>query len=388
MNFPLINNISDVLPHIEDSNEFVIIDKGEYTVIDYVFESNETFPRLDEGLKSFVRRECRGISFDKDGKIIRRGLQKFFNVGQNEESSVSNINWEAPHTLMDKRDGSLIYYGYLNDRNFCGTRKGETDVALMADRFVKNKDEVLYGQFIEYMKSINQTAFFEFSSLENIIVIDYIEPCMVALSSRDINSGEYLSQPDLESICNKFNVPFVDTFDIDISKPNDFLLLAKKEVDKEGYVIRFDNGYSVKVKSDWYFDLHKCVSQINQKLSLSKLILNGDIDDVVASIPEQRVKSVRDFESRFWKFYNRIVDTSLSKYNKIVEKSKKDWVRRDWAEIIKLEEQPYMGILFSLLNDDSDENLHNSVKSLFQNRLQKQKTFDDFCEQMGEDLSI
>ena len=67
-----IRNISELLPFVDQKPEFVVLDRGDYQVIDYVYQDQHTFdiPEL---------MECRGIKFDKYGLILARPFRKFFN---------------------------------------------------------------------------------------------------------------------------------------------------------------------------------------------------------------------------------------------------------------------------------------------------------------------
>ena len=69
-----ISNINHLRLHVVDKPEFVILDKGDYQVIDYVYQDQHTFdnPALTE---------CRGIKFDMNGTILARPFAQFFNYG-------------------------------------------------------------------------------------------------------------------------------------------------------------------------------------------------------------------------------------------------------------------------------------------------------------------
>ena len=41
--FPEIRTINDVLPHIAGRDEFIVADKGDYTVINYMVSMADTF---------------------------------------------------------------------------------------------------------------------------------------------------------------------------------------------------------------------------------------------------------------------------------------------------------------------------------------------------------
>src|SRR5215217_3377991 len=124
--YPIIKNISDVLPAIEGRKEFLVMDKGDYIVIDYAYVDNDSF---DDP----IRKECRGITFDKEtGNCIRRPLEKFDNYGQN--FSQDQCDFEEEHIVTDKRDGSMIAPFTNKGQVRFGTRAGITDHSILAER--------------------------------------------------------------------------------------------------------------------------------------------------------------------------------------------------------------------------------------------------------------
>jgi RNA ligase len=60
-----ITSIHPILKAIEGKEEFIVIDKSDYKVVDYVFQTPTTF---DDPLLM----ECRGIKFCKDDMILAR----------------------------------------------------------------------------------------------------------------------------------------------------------------------------------------------------------------------------------------------------------------------------------------------------------------------------
>jgi len=93
--FPIINNISDVLPAIEGRDEFTVAVKEGYTVINYNVMMSDTFDCPN-------RRECRGIIFDTaSGDIIRRPFQKFFNVNEREETQDHVVDLSRPRAVLE-----------------------------------------------------------------------------------------------------------------------------------------------------------------------------------------------------------------------------------------------------------------------------------------------
>jgi tRNA splicing ligase len=115
--FPTIRNITDVLPFIEGVDEFKVIRKDWYTVINYVVALEDTFPsievaggsakmRKERQLEAAMRRECRGLVFDNvTGELLSRPYHKFFNVNEKPETHVNKVNLATPHVILEKLDG-------------------------------------------------------------------------------------------------------------------------------------------------------------------------------------------------------------------------------------------------------------------------------------------
>jgi RNA ligase len=66
-----------------------------------------TFPRVISACDA-IRRECRGLVFDKNGWILARRFHKFFNLNEREETLARNVDFSKPHSVLAKIDGSMI----------------------------------------------------------------------------------------------------------------------------------------------------------------------------------------------------------------------------------------------------------------------------------------
>jgi tRNA splicing ligase len=125
--FPKIETIEDVLPHIEGRDEFRVLEKDGYTVVNYAVAFEETFKwDSNDPIGSAVRRECRGLIFDSKGKLISRPYAKFFNVGEKEETQIHKINLYEPHVVLEKLDGCcdedtilITQDGEMTIKNIC-----------------------------------------------------------------------------------------------------------------------------------------------------------------------------------------------------------------------------------------------------------------------------
>jgi RNA ligase len=134
-NFPIIESINDVLPHIAGRPEFIVAKKDGYQVVNYVMSNSETFNGATPE-QSAILRECRGLVFGEDGKVLSRRYHKFFNHG---ERGDQEPDFCKPHVILEKLDGSMISPIWINGEGFRWTTKmGITDVAMQAEVFVAN----------------------------------------------------------------------------------------------------------------------------------------------------------------------------------------------------------------------------------------------------------
>ena len=166
--FPEINHIDDVIPHIEDWQEFKVMEKDWYTVINYMVAFDETFSLVRErshhNMK--IRRECRGLIFDTaTGKLISRPYHKFFNVGEREETAINKVNLYEPHVVLEKLDGSMIRPIPTKEGFRLATKAGVTDVAMNAEVFIADKTN--YREFILELIDDRKTPIFEWFSRKN-----------------------------------------------------------------------------------------------------------------------------------------------------------------------------------------------------------------------------
>ena len=192
-----IKDLNQILPKIQGKDEFVVIDKDDYIVIDYVFQGPFTFDS-PEAL------ECRGIKFNKDGSILARPFQKFFNHGERGHE----LDSTRPHTVLEKLDGSMIHSAMLNDQIVLMTRKGITDTAKQAWEAVTENHIRLF----EDAAWNGVTPIFEYTSPNNRIVLPYSEPKLTLIGIRNTVTGEHCDPWSMIAWQAKYGVPLVDGF--------------------------------------------------------------------------------------------------------------------------------------------------------------------------------
>lgn len=190
--FPIIQHINDVLPHIEGFDEIIVADRGWYKVVNYMVST----PRLWEisgpdDLGALIRRECRGIIFDADGWLLSRPIHKGFNLNEKPETQQHQLDWTKLEAIQEKRDGSMIRPFAVSGELIWGTKMGKTDLSRDVADFVSDKPN--YIDFARKMISHSLTAVFEWTAPTNQIVVNYDKPELTLLLVRENLTGRYLN---------------------------------------------------------------------------------------------------------------------------------------------------------------------------------------------------
>lgn len=311
--FPHITHIDDVLPAIKDSPEFIVAQKDGYQVVNYVVATHDTFPDVLVNGEAFVsgqsvgeysgqlgfaaiRRECRGLVFDPEGKLIGRRYHKFFNVNERDETAIHAIDWSRPHVILEKLDGSMVSPCFVHGHLRWMTKMGITDTSMEAEAFVASRLSDYAELASHYLKN-GFTPVFEWCSNKNRIVLDYPEDRLVLTAMREVHSGNYLLQDALERIGERYGIEVVKAYDVSSSKhPSHIIDMVRAAEDAEGVVVRFDDGHMVKIKSDWYVRIHKIKSLLGNERDVVSLILNNQLDDMLPVLPREDVERVEKFE--------------------------------------------------------------------------------------------
>lgn len=295
--FPKIQTIQDVLPHIQGRDEFVVAERDSYTVINYVVSMADTFEMSGPNdLTGAMRRECRGLIFDKAGVLISRPFHKFFNVNEREETQMNVIDLSQPHVIMEKMDGSMIRPLVVNGCLRLATKMGVTEVAMAAEVYLASRKDS--GEIMNWMErcvKIGLTPIFEFIAPTNQIVISYSEPDLVLLAIRHNETGNYLVEQN-STPSGLTRVPVYGSVEGNLT---DYVARQRSAEGREGDIIRFADGHMLKIKNDWYVRIHKTVDKIRFDRHIVELILHEEIDDAIPMLPPHEAERVRKFELRF-----------------------------------------------------------------------------------------
>ena len=305
--FPRIETIDDVLPHVQDREEFVVAERDFGTVINYVVSMPDTFDMSSpDDLGGAIRRECRGLIFDKTGRLMSRPFHKFHNIGEREETQINEIDIRQPHVIMEKMDGSMIRPIIQNGYLRLATKMGLSDQALQAEQWLQQQPG---SRQIWLRKGVEDqvTHIFEWTSPENQIVLHYNKPDLVYLGTRDNATGAYI----MDKSCPFTVVPQYGSIENSLSE---YVSRQREQENREGDIIRFADGHMLKIKNDWYVRIHKTIDRIVFDRNIVNLIINEEVDDVIPMLPQVQADRVRGFELRFWDAFKSTEDALMLLY--------------------------------------------------------------------------
>jgi RNA ligase len=264
MNFPHITHLKDLLPHIERNAQIRVKEDEEtgLTVACYMVQDEDTF----EGENAAFERECRGITFYEDGAIAARTLHKFFNIGERAETQPDAIKWQEVTRVMEKRDGSMVTPVLLDNGNvkFKTKKSFSTKEAALADDLCSATERYTW---VKGLLLNGLTPTFEVTSPRYPIVICYEKDELTLLHIRSNCTGRYLSEDELQQmeppfpiVTNLISDFYGDGLPAKLVSWDKLKEAAETREGIEGWVIQFESGEMVKLKTTWYNQLHRAVT--------------------------------------------------------------------------------------------------------------------------------
>jgi RNA ligase len=279
----------------------------------------------------------RGLVIDVDGEILARPFQKFKNI---EEHDPSEIDMSLDFEIFDKVDGSLIVYFYYHAiEEWIVASRG----SFISEQSVEARKMLGRIDLGNYMHP-NFTYLFEILYVENRIVVNYGDrEELVMLGVINTSNGDELSHTEMFmghsrrfAIVKKFNIKNVKN------------LLELKELEednREGFVVRFSNGFRVKVKFSEYVRLHGILTNVSNLTIWEHLRNNYDFDQLLDRVPDEFYDWLKATTKVLTDNYNDIERLALKEFFKIYYINEVT-TRKDFAhEAVKTE---YRSVLFKL----------------------------------------
>ena len=293
----------DVLTqHINDG----LISANKHQVHD-IWILNYTPKTQSGGIWNDYTMACRGMIVDADGKILARPFQKFKNF---EEHESSEIDMSLPYVIYEKMDGSLIIVFYYEE---------------IMQWVVASRGSFISEQSVEAKKMLgtktvklntNCTYLFEVIYPENRICVNYGDRRELVLLSNIITAtGEELPHETLERLYSKF---FTIVKLVEVNNIKD--LNELKELDKdneEGYVIRFANGFRVKVKFAEYVRLHGILTNVSNITVWEHMKNNYVFDELLDRVPDEFYNWLKKTANKIQADFNEIERLAIKEFIRI-----------------------------------------------------------------------
>lgn len=334
-----IESLSNFRSHVESTKEIREALIGQdLSSFCYMISGEDTFatPEL---------RECRGIVFNTtDESVVSRPLHKFFNVGERESTRVENVDWSKVVRVMDKRDGSMIHTVKTSDGFRLKSKKSFTsDVAIAATKWINSPAGIDTYRLCEMMVDNNFTVIFEWTSPSARIVLNYPESQLQLLHVRDNVTGEYM--PVTQGLFNTLFlgvkvVDEVDEFFVDGQFKIELIMeAAKTREGVEGWIVQFEDGEMVKIKTEWYLIRHRAMTFLRER-DIAQLVLDEGLDDLKSILIGDGVdiSKILEIEARVVNHFN-----TLSKEVEDTVAKSATLERKDFA--IKHNGHPHFGLL-------------------------------------------
>jgi RNA ligase len=362
--FPIIEHIDDVLPYIDNNPMFYVKDAGSYKVINYILGGYDTFPEIS-GVISTLYRECRGLVFDgTTGKLISRGFHKFFNLNERPETRVDNLDY-TDISIYEKLDGSFARPCYINGHIRWISKLGITSVSHQFETYAVLRKN--YMDMAADCLSKGFTPIFEWCSNKQRIVLNYPQDELILLAIRDMRTGKYLSRFELEEYSIDYEIPLVSK--LENRNILDMICEYSQKTGIEGCVIQFPNGHRVKLKTQWYVDIHRAKDCVNNEHNLLRCIIEEKIDDLKSILLEEDVQNIEKYEHEFYQNIKKVTLHVNDICNKGIEKYGNN--RKDFAFNIIPQHPEYAQLIWNCFDghDIPSKILHIISKNLKSSKL-------------------
>jgi RNA ligase len=344
-------------------------------------------PRVQyEKLWDDVTIQCRGLVTNSKGDIVARPFKKFFNYEEHKPEDLPNETFEV-YEKMDGSLGILFYYEYelsdekryniwFNNNYETGMErffdpnnlpdfdnpyyeptpktKGEwimaTRGSFTSSQSIKGKELLDRYDFERLHKGY--TYLFEIIYKENRIVCEYDYEDIVLLGMIETKSGNEVgirnSNEDIRFQNMISNIGFRVVMLYKTWGEGYDLLKEEISNDREGYVVRFKNGFRMKIKGEEYKRLHRILTNVSNRDIWEYLRAGKPLDEILDKVPDEFYDWVKSEENKFTQMFNITKTMAELTFMKFI---KPEMSRKESALIIKEQKLDLQSLLFRMLDN-------------------------------------
>jgi RNA ligase len=307
-----------------------------------------------EGKWDDITKMCRGLILDKEGNVVAKAFDKFFNY---EELTLNDIP-EGSFEVFEKLDGSLgILFWYQG--KWILASKG----SFISDQSIKGR-EILNNKYNVEVLPKGYTTVVEIIYPENRIVCDYGEDEeLVILSMISNANGKELDYDSILSINEVSGFPTIKKYD----GITDYdTLKSQINGNREGYVIRFKNGFRMKIKGEEYVRLHRILTGFSN-VDIWEYLKDGkDLDELLDRVPDEFdlwVKNtVKDLNKQFWEIQSSSAGF-VDNYRRTRSLAHIPFDKKEFAALVMTQPKTLRPIMFSMYDGKKyDEMIWKSLR--------------------------
>lgn len=246
--------------------------------------------------------KCRGLIVDSNDNIVARPFPKFYNYEEYEDPSVIP---DLPFDVFEKLDGSLGILYWINDIPYIATRGSFiSDQALHATNLLHSKYRHGWDRLDR-----DKTYLFEIIYPDDLHVITY----------KDVDNIFLLAVIDIDTGVEETPYNYKGVFSV----AEHYSCRDWREIrnlingdNREGFVVRFSNGFRIKLKYQEYMKLHFLKAGFTEN-KIFEYISKDETDYI------DKVMDMFDEEHRL--YYQKIIDGFYNEFNSIIKICKKEY---------------------------------------------------------------
>lgn len=253
-----------------------------------------------------VTTKCRGLIVNMFSTVVARPFEKFYNY---EELDGLGINVpDLPFDVYEKMDGSLGILYWVDDVPYLATRG-----SFVSDQ-AKHGTEILHTKYKDVWNRLDKSKTYLFEIIypedKHCIVYGPDVDDIFLLAIIDTDTG--LEADSIDNYRDCFSV----TKHYDGIKNWKSIREQFDGDNREGFVVRFSNGFRMKMKYEQYFKIHFLRCMLSKKYILECMMDKKvtDIEENIAQLDEENQiyyhKMMKEIQDR----YDEIEKTMLSMY--------------------------------------------------------------------------
>lgn len=348
MNSSINNHYEDLMTLCNtEGSSFYFVDQNKddcvYRIFSYKIASYTEFCQPNA-------RECRGHMYRLEGddaRLVALPPSKFFNADEN--PITMNLDYSDCDLIMDKLDGSLITTFIHNNQVSVKSKTSlHSEQAVAAYKLLNSTGFEPLKNFCSVMAKNNISISLEYTAPTNRIVIPHQKSDLTVLCARSLETGETMQHATLQALMQEYECSdkLVKNYAESLDDHNEFVASISTMKDIEGYVIRIRNGETVKIKTEWYKNLHSLADNFNNPKNLFICVVNEHHDDIKSNFAndEFKMNQIAKMEEKVRVIYRNIKENVEIFYNKNKHLDRKSYAILAQNEVPRL----YFGLTMNM----------------------------------------